>query len=140
MLNDLFLSCKEIKRNYNQLAQAGDFLSNFAKGNNPPKQTIVTVNGYLEAKDFRLDKNESIAMLDSNADILYLKECDDIGKYTLKVFRCEEITQEFVQQSQPQQISKAEFDKLSKDIADLKSMLMSSTNKGAENGKYNAKQ
>ena len=69
-----------------------------------------------------------------------LKECDDIGKYTLKVFRCEEITQEFVQQSQPQQISKAEFDKLSKDIADLKSILMSSTNKGADNGKYNAKQ
>lgn len=78
-------------------------------------------------------------MLDSNSDILYLKECDDIGKYTLKVFRCEEITQEFVQQSQPQQISKAEFDKLSKDIADLKSLFLAN-NKGGDNGKYNAKQ
>lgn len=122
--------------NYDQLTQASNFLSSFT---NPQKKKneILTVNGYQEAKDFRLDRNESVAMLDSNADILYLKECDDIGKYSLKVFKCEDITESYVQSVQPQTIGKAEFDRLSKEISELKSLLMKG---GNDNGKYNAKQ
>lgn len=89
-----------------------------------------------EAKDYRLDRSESIILLDSNSNIIYLKECDDIGKVSLKVYECTDITEQFNMQNTPANISKAEFENLRQDISDLKTLLM----RNANNGKHDVKQ
>lgn len=120
---------------YNQIAQAGNFLSSFNSFGNT-RHDIITVNGLQEAKDFKLNRNERVALIDSNDDILYIKECDDIGKYNLKVFKCENITEQYMQTVTPASISKAEFDSLKNDMSELKAMLI----KLEGNSEHNVKQ
>lgn len=90
----------------NGFAQMTNILSGF---NYPNKRKIITVNGLKEAQDFKLNYGESILFLDSNEDILYVKQCDDIGKVTLNVYRCMEITQDFIT-PEPSPVSRADLD------------------------------
>lgn len=125
------------------LANATTFLSSLYN-NNPlgtpqQKREIVTVNGYQDALNFKLEKGESIALIDANADVLYLKECDDIGKSTLKVFECIDKTDEY--SAQPSAgVGKEEIAQLRKEFADLKTYIMQHVGEGKDNGKHNAKQ
>jgi len=109
--------------NFNQMAQAGSILSSLGNLNVPQRQDIITVNGLQEAKDYRLNKGDRVAMIDSGSDILYIKECDDIGKYSLKVFECKEITDRYEKENTPAVISRAEFDNLMQSIKDVQLML-----------------
>lgn len=119
----------------NQLTQAANFLNSF----NPPtyqcRHNIITVSGIQEAKDFKLNNGESAAMIDSNADILYIKECDSIGKCSLKVYECIDKTEEYLNIAIPANLSKAEIDSLKNDLAEVKSLLLTKLG-GKENGKY----
>lgn len=115
---------------FQQLANAGALLNNLSTIGNPsfngfqPKREIITVNGFQEAKDFKLNKGEQIALIDSNEDILYIKEADDCGKYSLRVYECKEITDDFNKSiSEPSGISREEFEKLSADVAEVKKLL-----------------
>lgn len=115
---------------YSQLANAGNILSsignlgNFNGFSQQTKHDVITVNGYAEAKDFKLNKGERVALIDANDDILYIKECDEIGKYNLKVFQCINVTDNYVSQNTPAQISRAEFEQLNSNVAELKQLLM----------------
>lgn len=121
--------------NLNQLSQAGNLLSTIGSFQTfTPRQDITTVNGLQEARDFKLNKGERVAMIDANSDILYIKECDEIGKYTLKVYECKEITDKFERENTPAVISRAEMDDMVKAIADIKAMLA-----GGNNGKHDVK-
>lgn len=121
--------------NFNQMAQAGSILSSLGNMNITQKQDIITVNGLQEAKDFKLNKGERVAIIDSGADILYIKECDEIGKYSLKVFECKEITDRFEKENTPAMISRAEFDNLMQSVIEMKSMLKGGSNEHNVNGK-----
>ena len=94
-----------------------------------PKRGVITVAGLTEARGFNLNPGESVVLIDANDDIFYIKECDDIGKATTRSFKYEEIEQEEVSGA----VSKKEFDKLSGDVKELKSMI-----KEIANGKYNS--
>jgi hypothetical protein len=96
-----------------------------------PKRGVITVAGLNEARGFALNPGESVVLIDSNDDVFYIKECDEIGKSTTRSFKYEEIEAEETASG----VSKKEFDKLSGDVKDLKKMI-----KEIADGKYNSKQ
>lgn len=102
--------------------------------NNPisQKREVVTVNGVSEAQAFRLEKGESIALIDCNADVLYLKESDDVGKTTLRIFDCIDKTEEYIAKNTPAQISKADFDNLTNQISNLTNLLSKGVNNASQ--------
>ena len=67
---------------YNAIAQS---LLAGMTGNNPntlpaqPKRSVITVTGLSEARGFNLNPGESVVLIDSNDDVFYIKECDEIG-------------------------------------------------------------
>ena len=96
--------------------------------NTQSKRGVITVAGLNEARSFNLNPGESIVLIDSNEDVFYIKECDEIGKSTTKSYRYEQIELE----ESSGAVSKKEFDKLSGDVQELKNMIKEITN-----GKHN---
>ena len=118
---------------YNAIAQS---LLAGMTGGNPntmqsaqPKRSVITVTGLSEARGFNLNPGESVVLIDSNDDVFYIKECDEIGKSTTRSFMYEEIEQEEAAAG----VSKKEFDKLSGDVNELKAMV-----KEIADGKHSA--
>ena len=95
-----------------------------------PKRSVITVAGLNEARGFNLNPGESIVLIDANDDFFYIKECDEIGKSTTKSFKYEEVQ---LEETPAGSVSKKEFDKLSGDVKELKSMV-----KEFVNGKHNS--
>lgn len=62
-------------------------------------------------------------MIDCNADILYIKESDDLGKATLRIYECKEKTKEYLDKLTPATISKSDFDSLKNQLAHLTELL-----------------
>lgn len=93
-----------------------------------PKRGVITVAGLSEARSFNLNPGESVVLIDSNDDVFYIKECDEIGKATTRSFKYEEIELE----EKSNAVSKKEFDKLSGDVKELKNMI-----KEIANAKHN---
>ena len=117
---------------YNAIAQS--LLAGMTGGNPTPmqaqpKRSVITVTGLSEARGFNLNPGESVVLIDSNDDIFYIKECDEIGKSTTRSFMYEEIEQEETAAG----VSKKEFDKLSGDVNELKAMV-----KEIADGKHSA--
>ena len=117
---------------YNAIAQS---LLAGMTGNNPntmqaqPKRAVITVTGLSEARGFNLNPGESVVLIDSNDDVFYIKECDEIGKSTTRSYMYEEIEQEETTGA----VSKKEFDKLSGDVNELKALV-----KEIADGKHSA--
>lgn len=106
-------------------------------GSNPNNQTqmkrsVITVAGLSEARSFNLNPGESIVLIDANNDYFYIKECDDIGKATTHSYKYEEVE---LEENAASGVSKKEFDKLSGDVKELKTMI-----KEIADGKHNIKQ
>lgn len=99
--------------------------------NSQPKRGVITVAGLNEARGFNLNPGESIVLIDSNEDVFYIKECDEIGKSNTKCYKYEPIELEETSGA----VSKKEFDKLSSDVKDLKKMI-----KEIADGKHDSKQ
>lgn len=117
---------------YNTIAQS---LLAGMTGNNQnmvtqPKRSVITVAGLNEARGFNLNPGESIVLIDANDDFFYIKECDEIGKSTTKSFKYEEVQ---LEEAPAGSVSKKEFDKLSGDVKELKSMV-----KEFVNGKHDS--
>lgn len=101
---------------YNALSQATNLFSNI---NGIQKHEILTVSSLQQVKDFVVNKGDSYLLLDPNADTLYIKECDSIGKINIRSFALTETTQEVVNESTPVTISKNEYRKLLKRLEQL---------------------
>ena len=116
---------------YNALANTllSGMTGNNQNTNNGCKRSVITVAGLSEARGFNLNPGESVVLIDSNDDVFYIKECDEIGKSTTRSFKYEEIELEEASGA----VSKKEFDKLSGDVKDLKNMV-----KELANGKHNS--
>lgn len=97
-----------------------------------PKRSVITVAGLNEARGFNLNPGESIVLIDANDDVFYIKECDEIGKSTTRSFKYEEVE---LEDAPAGAVSKKEFDKLSGDVKELKTMI-----KEIADGKHNPKQ
>lgn len=99
------------------------------------KREIVSVNGLQEANNYFLGRGENIILRDANEDRIYVKACDEMGKNTLKIYDCVDVTEKILKESIPQQVSRSDFDQLSNELADIKKMFIE-----VVNGKYNVKQ
>lgn len=95
----------------NILSQATNFLNNY---NQSQKHEILTVNSLQQVKDFVMNRGDSYLLLDPNADLLYVKEKDSIGKESVRVFSLKEITEQYFSNTIPATISKTEYEKLLK--------------------------
>lgn len=116
------------------LANAGSFLSGLYNPTQLNKREIVTVSGVQEAVNFKLDKGESIALIDANEDVLYIKDCDEIGKCNLKIYQCVDKTDELLNSVNRNSFDKSEIDQMKNDLAEIKSLL----SRGVHN-EYNVK-
>jgi len=86
------------------------------------KRQIVSVDGVLGAKNFNLERGENIILMDSNTDVIYVKSIDELGKCQLKVYQCTDITDSALSDNCTT-ISKTDFDRLTKELSDLKEMV-----------------
>lgn len=110
--------------NFEQLGQFGNTLAGFSSFANQnfnfsPKHEVITVSSYEDAKNFRLNKGDTYDLLDPNADILYLKERDAIGRETMRIYKLQDITSQFEQQCTPANISQQEYNSLVNKIDSL---------------------
>lgn len=80
---------------------------------------IIWVQNHQAAENYMVAPNSAVVLWDSNAPVIYLKQCDASGKPTLKIYDLVERTAE---QKQPPQVlqsgrdefvTRAEFDALS---------------------------
>ena len=108
----------------NAFNQATNFLNNL---NNVQKHEILTVSSLQQVKDFVMNRGDSYLLLDPNADLLYVKELDTIGKSTIRIFSITECTQQYLDNSTPATVSKADYDKLLKRLERLEN------NRGGKN-------
>lgn len=101
---------------FNAITQASGLINNMY---NLQKHEILTVNSLQQVKDFNMNKGDSYLLLDPNADTLYIKECDSIGKIQIRSFALRETTQEVINNASPVTISKSEYNKLIKRLEQL---------------------
>lgn len=108
---------------FDQIGQFGNALtgfSNFAQNfNYPMKHEIITVSGLDEVKNFKLNKGDSYDLLDPNTDTLYIKERDNIGRETIKIYSLTDITEKALAESEPANISRQEYDSLMNKLDNL---------------------
>lgn len=90
-------------------SQATNFLNNFT---NSQKHEILTVSSLQQVKDFTINRGDSYLMLDPNADRLYVKEKDNIGKDSIRIFSLTEITEQYLNSETPVTMTKADYNNL----------------------------
>ena len=82
-----------------------------------PAQNLIRVNGIDGAKAYQMTPNSTVALFDSNEDIMYVKSTDGAGFPQIRKFKFVEM-----QESQTQQpvnndfISREEFENFKKEI------------------------
>lgn len=82
-----------------------------------PTQNLIRVNGIDGAKAYQMTPNSTVALFDSNEDIMYVKSTDGAGFPQIRRFKFVEM-----QESQTQQpvnndfISREEFENFKKEI------------------------
>lgn len=82
-----------------------------------PVQNLIRVNGIDGAKAYQMSPNSTVALFDSNEDIMYVKSTDGAGFPQIRKFRFVEM-----QESQTQQpenvdfVSREEFENFKKEI------------------------
>lgn len=119
---------------YEQLAQFGNTLTGFSNFANqgfsyPLKHEIITVSNLKEVQDFKLNKGDSYDLLDPNNDILYIKERDNIGRESIKVYKLTDITSQVEAETTPANITRQEYDSLVSKI----NALLENTERGVKN-------
>ena len=117
---------------YNQFTE--NLLNSLCGSTYGSKREIVSVNGLQEAKNFILNRGENIILRDSNEDRIYVKACDELGKYSLKIYQCSVITEKVISDNTPTAVSRSDLDSLKAEIANLTQIV-----KGVVN-EHNAKQ
>lgn len=91
---------------------------------NPVQQSSVQwVNGEIEARNWMVAPNAAIALWDSSAPTVYLKQADASGKPTLKIYDLVERTETASaapQKSGVEFVTREEFDRLAALVGELK--------------------
>lgn len=96
---------------------------------NPYPERLTRVNGYEEAKAFRiLRPNSTVALFDSNEDVFYIKSTDESGFSSIRIFRFEEVKE--VPTNQPSEyVTKEEFEKFREEMLNYGKQSISTTRK-----------
>lgn len=82
-----------------------------------PCQNLIRVNGIDGAKAYQMTANSTVALFDSNNDIMYVKSTDGAGFPSIRTFSFVEIKPEDKAQEPKQEyISREEFEEFKKEL------------------------
>ena len=79
--------------------------------------TYAFVNGIEGAKSYQMLPNQTVLLMDSDNPICYMKQSNNIGQATIRIFKLEEVTE---QSNKPNEyVLKSDFDSLVKKVDEL---------------------
>ena len=79
-------------------------------------QNLIRVNGIDGAKAYQMPANSTVALFDSNEDILYIKNTDGAGFPSIRMFRFEEVNEITNNGEKQDYISRKEFEEFKKEL------------------------
>ena len=79
-------------------------------------QNLIRVNGIEGAKAYQMSANSTVALFDSNEDIMYIKTTDGAGFPSIRTFNFVEITQNEKSSCSQDYISRQEFEEFKKEL------------------------
>lgn len=79
-------------------------------------QNLIRVNGIEGAKTYQMTPNSTVALFDSNEDIMYIKTTDGAGFPSIRTFNFVEITQSEKSSVNQDYISREEFEEFKKEL------------------------
>ena len=79
-------------------------------------QNLIRVNGIEGAKTYQMSANSTVALFDSNEDIMYIKTTDGAGFPSIRTFNFAEITQNEKSSCSQDYISRQEFEEFKKEL------------------------
>ena len=79
-------------------------------------QNLIRVNGIDGAKAYQMNANSTVALFDSNEDIMYIKNTDGAGFPSIRTFNFAEITQNEKPSGNQDYISRQEFEEFKKEL------------------------
>lgn len=81
-----------------------------------PCQNLIRVNGIDGAKAYQMPANSTVALFDSNNDIMYVKSTDGAGFPSIRTFSFTETKEESKQVENTDYISRQEFEDFKKEL------------------------
>ena len=79
-------------------------------------QNLIRVNGIDGAKAYQMNANSTVALFDSNEDILYIKNTDGAGFPSIRMFKFEEVNETTKSEEKQDYISRKEFEEFKKEL------------------------
>ena len=79
-------------------------------------QNLIRVNDIDGAKTYQMPANSTVALFDSNEDIMYIKTTDGAGFPSIRTFNFVEITQNEKSNVSQDYISRQEFEEFKKEL------------------------
>ena len=85
----------------------------------PQPQTLTRVTGIDGARAYQMNANSTVALFDSNEDLMYIKTTDGAGFPTIRTFKFEELSEfDKKQDFNTNFVSKEEFETFKKEVAE----------------------
>ena len=79
-------------------------------------QNLIRVNGIDGAKTYQMAPNSTVALFDSNEDIMYIKTTDGAGFPSIRTFSFTEVKEQNKPIPQVDYISRQEFEEFKKEL------------------------
>lgn len=96
----------------------------------PPQNNLIRVTGIDGAKAYQMSPNSSVALFDSDSDIMYVKTTDGAGFPTIRTFKFEAI--ENASNIQESYITREEFNELKQEVENYGKQLIQRTEKSTK--------
>jgi hypothetical protein len=79
-------------------------------------QNLIRVNGLEGAKAYQMSANSTVALFDSNNDLMYVKSTDGAGFPSIRTFTFSELQEEPKAEQNVDYISREEFEEFKKEL------------------------
>lgn len=81
-----------------------------------PTQNLIRVNGINGAKAYQMPANSTVALFDSNNDVMYVKSTDGAGFPSIRTFSFTELKEDISTTENTDYISREEFEEFKKEL------------------------
>ena len=98
-----------------------------------PTQNLIRVNGINGAKAYQMPANSTVALFDSNNDVMYVKSTDGAGFPSIRTFSFTELKENISTTENTDYISRQEFEDFKKEL--MNNAKQSISRKSAANNK-----
>lgn len=79
-------------------------------------QSLIRVNGIEGAKAYQMNANSTVALFDSNNDVMYVKTTDGAGFPSIRTFSFSEMKEQIEPAKTSDYISRQEFEEFKKEL------------------------